>query len=229
MSDEPKSDLETTQPALPESDTGKRPHRVWSDEEIYSAIVAWQMNGGNINRTCIAMGVPYATLHGWIKDYEAGNLSVSIVRGVKEQRGNMAAKLESVIHSALEAAPSKLPKASFSQTMVGVGIGLDKLRNLRKLDEDPTLELCRLLKLSPDELPANLQLEEGEEIPEEFIEADYVETISSPEDPNNFEPQQPPEHAPDCLGFVDINDQTFKNCSCKSAPEPKDDDDEPVN
>lgn len=235
MSDEAENAPEIQALESTSSDNPKRTRKHLSDEEVYQAIVAVQFNGGNINRTAIALGIPYATLHGIMKEYEAGEIHVSIQRGTREKRGDMAAKLESLIHSAIESAPGKLAKATFSQTMVGVGIGIDKLRMLRGqgLDPDPAAELCRLLNINRSQLPPTLELGPGEEIPPEFS-GQVIETQPSPTNPNSFEPEGlddfiPEAHHPDCL----INPNVPDSCSCgadeRNQAKLKAQEDEPVN
>jgi hypothetical protein len=126
------------------------------------------LNGGNVCRTAIALGIPARTLADWVKGDSRRQTehAAYFADGRKEKRGDLVAKMESVIHSAVESLTGKLDKASFSQTSVGIGILVDKARILRQQDPvDPRRELCQLLGINENQLPERLELNPGDEIP----------------------------------------------------------------
>jgi hypothetical protein len=175
------------------SEDQKRSKRSYTEAEKAIALASLDANGGNVNRTSIAIDVPYATLAGWEADRRAGKLPGSIIQGVKEKRGDLALKLESIAHSIVEHMPGKIAKASLSQSAVALGIVIDKVRILRGqgLDPDPATELCRLLSINRSQLPPSLQLEPGEELPQGF--GPVIETQPNPDNPDSYEPQEPDE------------------------------------
>jgi hypothetical protein len=152
------------------SDNPRRPKRRYSEADKYIALAATDLNSGNVYRTSIALDLPYATLAGWVEDRKAGRLTGSVIQGLKEKRGDLAAKVEALVHTVIEAMPAKVPKATLSQCAVTFGIGVDKLRLLRGegLEPDPAMELCRLLNINRSQLPERLELLPGEAIPEGF-------------------------------------------------------------
>jgi hypothetical protein len=169
MSDEPEDSQ-----ALVVSDNGsdkqKRARRTYTEEEKIIALLDLDANSGNVHRTALALDIPYATLAGWDADRRSGKLQNALIVDRREKRGDLTAKMESVLHSLVESMAGKIAKATLSQTAVATGILVDKVRILRGqgLDPDPAAELCRLLNLNRAQLPPALQLEPGEEIPEGF-------------------------------------------------------------
>lgn len=227
MSDEPVSDGSP--------DVEKRSRRIYSDEEKIIALLNLDANGGNITRTAHGLQIPYATLAGWVEERKAGRIRTGISIGSNEKRGNLSHKVESVIHSLVESMAAKIEKATLSQAAVAFGILTDKLRIMRQPAEDPGAELAQLLGLKRSQIPATLQLEPGEEIPEGL--GAIIETQPAPDNPNSFEPQsdepQPSTplktHAPDCLGYIDIRSNEFKDCTCGLILDPVEDEEESVN
>lgn len=235
MSDEP----EEVSKALVVSDNGsdkqKRARRTYTEEEKIAALLDLDTNSGNVHRTALALEIPYATLAGWDADRRSGKLQNAIIVERKEKRGDLTLKMESVLHSLVESMAGKIAKATLSQTAVAAGILTDKIRILRGqgLDPDPAAELCRLLNINRAQLPPTLELAPGEQIPPEFS-GQVIETQSSPENPNSFEPEDLnpglEAHHPDCLINPAIGPES---CSCgaeeRNALKLKAQDDEPVN
>lgn len=236
MSDKPAPDIEEQVEALEVRESEQRRKAVYSDEDKFVALAAVDLNGGNVYRTAVAIGIPASTLKGWVESRRLRQEQFAELR--KEKRGDLAAKVEALAHSALEAAadPAKVAKATFLQLTTGSAILLDKLRILRGqgLDPDPAAELCRLLNINRSQLPDRLELQPGEEIPPEFA-GPIIETQPHPSIPNSFEPESinlepiPEAHHPDCL----INPNLPDSCSCgaddRNQAKLKAQDDEPVN
>lgn len=187
------------------SDNPKRPKRRYSEADKYIALAAVDLNASNVYRTSIALDVPYATLAGWVEDRRAGRLQGAVIQGLKETRGGLAEKLESLAHTIVEAMPTKVGKATLSQCAVTVGIAVDKVRILRGqgLDPDPAAELCRLLGINRKQLPERLELLPGEELPPGFEYLDTTATVINAPEPQYFpEPhsssfEDPQPHHPD--------------------------------
>jgi hypothetical protein len=104
------------------SDNPKRPKRRYCEADQQIALAAVDLNAGNVYRTSIALDIHYATLAGWVDDRKAGRLPGSVIQGVKERRGDLASKLESLAHTIAEAMPTKVGKATLSQCAVTVGM-----------------------------------------------------------------------------------------------------------
>lgn len=226
--DDPESSAIALADGTEDLDNRKEGYKDWSIEDKIIALAALDLNGGNVYRTAKALEIPYSNLNRWAAERKAGKLGLTNLEA-KEKRGNLRAKMESVLHSAVEAMPSKLGKATFSQVAVGVGILTDKIRMLRSTeDENPTLELCRILGCTPDELPPTLQLAAGPneaELPDPSI----IETQRNPDNPDSYEPADlstPRPHSPDCPGSGDACDcgASAHNLSLLQA-----DNEEPIN
>lgn len=181
------------------SDRSDKPsRRVYTDEERHIALAAVDLNGGNVYRTAIALGIPARTLADWVKGDSRRQTenAAYFANGRKEKRGDLAAKIESVIHSAVESLPGKLEKATFSQTSVGIGILYDKLRMIHNadIDPDPGRELCRLLGINEKQLPDRLELKPGDEIPANFLQPVFdTELVNNPA---QIEPASEPQSEP---------------------------------
>src|SRR5688500_10613116 len=151
----------------------KRAIRQYSDEDRYVALAAVDLNGGNVYRTAKALDMRAKTLDDWEKGRQKRmeERSGEFAKNRKEKRGDLAAKLEDVAHTIVESMPSKVAKATLSQSAVALGIAIDKVRILRGsgLEPDPAAELCRLLNINRQQLPERLELEPGEVIPDEIL------------------------------------------------------------
>ena len=161
----------------------KRVIRQYTDEDRYIALAAVDLNGGNVYRTAVALNIPAKTLDDWVKARikRMETRAEEFAKGRNEKRGDLAAKLEDVAHTIVEAMPSKVAKATLSQSAVAVGIAIDKVRVLRSqgLEPDPEAELCRILGIHRSQLPDRLQLEPGDELPEGFHA--IIDVIPEPE------------------------------------------------
>ena len=175
----PESELDTMsekypQPIAPEiealeiRESKKAVKTSYSDEARYIALAAVDLNGGNVYRTAVAIGIPASTLREWNEARHAR--AAEFAEGRKEKRGNLRDKIESTVHSIVEGiTPEKIAKATLSQSFVAIGIGWDKIYGGQDQEiDDPAAELCRLLNINRAQLPEKLELLPGEEIPEGF-------------------------------------------------------------
>lgn len=177
-------------PGAEDSAKTRAPYRDWTDEDKYTALAALDINAGNVYRTAIAYGIPESTLRTWRDERAARGGGPSKLE--REKRGNLRAKMESALHSLVESIPAKISKATLSQAAVATGILTDKIRLLRSTEDDnPTIELCRILGCSPDELPPSLQISDPEP-PDPSI----IETQANPNNPDSYEPALVVQHDP---------------------------------
>jgi transposase-like protein len=139
----------------------------YSDEDRYIALAAVDLNGGNVYRTAVALGIPASTLREW---NDARHVrAAEFAEGRKEKRGNLRDKIEATVHSIVEGiTPEKIAKATLSQSFVAIGIGWDKIYGGQDQELDPLNDLYRMLNIDRTQLPTTLQLEPGEEIPAGF-------------------------------------------------------------
>jgi transposase-like protein len=160
---------------------GKRVQRHYSDEDRYIALAAVDLNGGNVYRTSKALQIPHKTLEGWVK--ERGARQVALAEGRREKRGDLALKMEDVLHSIIESMPTKIEKATLSQSAVAVGVLTDKIRILRtlSLEPDPAVEICRLLNINRSQLPDRLELDPGDPIVAAFLRGDTIIDVPAKE------------------------------------------------
>lgn len=189
-------------------ETEARSKRSYSEDDRYVALAALDLNGGNVYRTAKALDIPVSTLDTWrMQRAERQAYSADHPRA-KEARGDLAVKIESLAHSIAEAMPSKIGTATLSQCAVALGISVDKVRILRSigLDPDPAAELCRLLGINRAQLPPDLTLKPGEELPDGF--SDFIDMQPSPD--GSFEPVPtlaPRYHHPDIGTVLTSQDQ----------------------
>jgi len=190
MSDEPVPEVQ------PDSRKSKRQVTQYSDEDKEIALATVDLCAGNVFRAALACNIPRKTLEGWVKSRDE-ELDLNLAARLDKRRGDLATKMEYILHSALDSMLAKLPKATFSQTAVGIGILTDKIRLLRGqgLEPDPATELCKLLGINRTELPERLELGPGEELPSGFGFAGPV--IEAEFEPVHSEPTYHP-HAQNC-------------------------------
>lgn len=153
----------------PVSGKPKRQVTHYSDEDKEVALATVDLCMGNVFRAALACNIPRKTLEGWVKSRDE-ELDLNLAARLDKRRGDLASKMEYILHSALDSMLAKLPKATFSQTAVGIGILTDKIRLLRGqgLEPDPATELCKLLGINRTELPERLELGPGDELPSGF-------------------------------------------------------------
>lgn len=169
MSNEPTNSIKDEIQDLEIRESKKAVKTSYSDEDKYIALAAVDLNGGNVYRTAVAIGIPASTLREWNDARHARAAEFAEHR--KENRGDLATKLEDKLHSVVESiTPEVISKATLAQRGVFLGIGIDKVVKMRGqgLEPDPAAEICRLLNCNRAQLPKRLELGPGEEIPEGF-------------------------------------------------------------
>lgn len=133
--------------------------RQYSDQDKYIALAAVDLNGGNVYRTAIALGLPASTLRDWDNARKAK--PEEFTAPVQEKRGDLAAKLEDKLHSVVESiTPDVIEKATLSQRGVFIGIAADKIPTMRAkaLHPDFESELCALIGVNRQQLPDHIDL-----------------------------------------------------------------------
>src|SRR5260370_36883841 len=145
MSDQPeRTDVPVTPRASP---------RQYSDEERYIALATVDLCAGNVHRAAIAAGIPATTLYDWV--HERTKRQQDFTEGRREKRGDLAAKMASIVHSLVESMPAKIGRATLSQVAVSTGILVDKVRLLRgqASAEEPATHLSPPLTTTPTQSP----------------------------------------------------------------------------
>ena len=127
--------------------------RIYTDQEQADALAALQANGGNVNRTAAALGIPEPTLRMW-----ASGTRRPFDRALYEQsKTALADRFEAIISQAIGVVQEKLPDASAAQAAVIAAIATDKMLLLRRDgDEGHTVSATATesAALSPDALAA---------------------------------------------------------------------------
>jgi transposase-like protein len=138
-----------------------RTRRTYSAAERAAALAAYDDNGENLNGTARKLGIPVKTLGDWVKAREANTLDEETSAQLTIQKGTIAEKLERNLHLMIDAAASKIKKATLSQLHVSIGITSDKLRDIRVREQeaDPVAEICRIMGYQRKQLPTSLSVE----------------------------------------------------------------------
>ena|ERR1700690_1021491 len=102
--------------------------RQYSDEQKAAALIQLDANKGDLTKTSKQINIPIVTLHDWRNGRGTPDAVSEIRTGLKKP---IADRIEEIVHGILDFAPNKMPSASFSQLMMGVGIGVDKMLVLR--------------------------------------------------------------------------------------------------
>lgn len=106
-------------------------YRKYSDEEIAEILAVLDANEGNRKKTAEVCGVPMSTIESW----EKGRAKLHpVVAKLKEtKRTEIADELEILVRKLIFGARKKIALAPLNHTMVGVGIGIEKMQLLRGL------------------------------------------------------------------------------------------------
>jgi hypothetical protein len=150
-----------TAPAqTPKKKRGNQHKPEYTDEFKALALETLDLCEGNVKAAAIAMHMPRKTLEGW-RDADPERLA-ALVPIRTEKRGELATKIETVIHQLVESMPAKIQNATLSQTSVALGILTDKVVKLRGhgLHPDFESELCSMLGINRQQLPERLDLNE---------------------------------------------------------------------
>src|SRR5262249_48099582 len=137
------------------NEVASRRKHSYSDEERFTAIAAVRLNGGNVHRTAKALNIPVRTLQDWYTAAELRRARASEYPLEIEKRGDLASKMESLIHDCVESMPTKIGKATLSQSAVTLGILIDKVRILKAqgLEPDPIAEICKAIGIEREQMP----------------------------------------------------------------------------
>ncbi len=109
-----------------DTDTPSRQRRYSTDEQA-AALVALAENGGNVEGTAAATGIPASTIRHW-RDADVKPPPASLVAQEKLRR---AANWDRVQDMAVEQVLTRLPEASARDAAVVAGIAVDKAVLLR--------------------------------------------------------------------------------------------------
>lgn len=107
---------------------GKGAKRQYSDAEKAAALAFLDFNGGNVQKSAKALGIPHKTLDEWAK----GRNQVPEVADLRNEKKEAISDLiETAVREMVGASTGKLSEASFQQLWTGVGIGVDKMQLLK--------------------------------------------------------------------------------------------------
>lgn len=102
--------------------------RRYSDEEKAEALASLDANEGRLTLTAEMLGIPVQTLHCW--DMGRG-VHPSVMQLRTHKKEELANELDSVALLAARLAGEKVTGASFKDTMIGLGIAVEKAALLR--------------------------------------------------------------------------------------------------
>lgn len=104
--------------------------RTYSSEEKAEALLAVEVNRGNVAAAALEVGIPVRTLNYWAR---GKGLHPEVASLVAEKRGPLADRLEQIAHLIAEGMddPEKIAKAPLNQLSVALGVLIDKVRLLR--------------------------------------------------------------------------------------------------
>ena len=102
--------------------------RSYSDREKGAALAFLDFNGGNVERSAKALGIPRKTLDEWAK---GRNQSAGVADIRREKKEDISALIERAVREMVGASAGKLDGASFQQLWTGVGIAVDKMQLLK--------------------------------------------------------------------------------------------------
>src|SRR4051812_22410560 len=97
--------------------------RQYTDDERATALVALDMNHGNVSRTSRQLGIPRCTLSQWAE----GTRHPELLHLKHHKKSEMAEVCREAIWLMLGISMGKAEQASFIDLMRGVGIAVDKL------------------------------------------------------------------------------------------------------
>jgi hypothetical protein len=102
--------------------------RQYSDQEKADALVALQLNNGMLGLTSEQTGIPVPTLYCWSI---GRGISPAVVQLQRIKKEEVAGELDHVALMGSRLASEKVVSASFKDTMIGVGIAIEKAALLR--------------------------------------------------------------------------------------------------
>ena len=105
-----------------------RPKASYSDTEKAKALIALDLNGGNIKRTARELGIPLMTLHSWSKGNSITPDITSIRYGKTQE---LADKFEELANIYINQAILTVDSSKGTNAITGAGIAIDKMRLLR--------------------------------------------------------------------------------------------------
>ena len=124
----------TNQPKLhqpPPTKKKKKVKRRYSDTEKAAALLAVEMNDGNVWRASLEVGIPAPTIREWFR----GQIHSEITEIRNGTRVELADRCEALAHEMADSLPQKIEEATLLQTTTAMAITIDKMRLLR---EQPT-------------------------------------------------------------------------------------------
>jgi transposase-like protein len=110
---------------------GKRgKQRRYSDREKAEALAALKANGGKVQRTARALGIPAATLSAWVRDQKEQK-HLDVIKQTEEIIPLLADAIEAVARKLLAGFESKIESSGMRDMAITFGIAVDKMQLLR--------------------------------------------------------------------------------------------------
>lgn len=132
-----------------------RAQREYTDDEISSALVALEANGGNVSKTAREIGIPRMTIIGW-RDGTMRSTNPAVTGTRQEKRKELAERLHEVAWGLTELLPdaAKVAKEKgwVNQIAIAIGVALDKRELLiRGATAQPGATTNVFVNMAPDQ------------------------------------------------------------------------------
>ena len=102
--------------------------RQYSDREKAAALAFLDFNGGNVERSAKALGIPRVTLLDWSKGRKQ-HPEVSDLRHEKKEQ--ISELIERAVREMIQGSAGKVADANLSQVWTSIGIAVDKMQLLK--------------------------------------------------------------------------------------------------
>jgi transposase-like protein len=102
--------------------------RQYSDNEKASALAFLDFNGGNVQKSAKALGVPHKTLDEWAK---GRNQHPEVADLRNEKKEDICDLIDSAVREMIQGSAGKASEANISQLWTSIGIAVDKMQLLK--------------------------------------------------------------------------------------------------
>lgn len=113
----------------------------WSDDEKANALAALAANGGNVAATAKQLGIPRITLTHWANGDHVSN---DVSKNGQVKKVLLADRLEALAIKLVDAASGKITDANLKDTLVSLGVAVDKMQLLRNRPTEITNDVSHL-------------------------------------------------------------------------------------
>lgn len=102
--------------------------RQYSDNEKAAALAFLDFNGGNVEKSAKALGIPRKTLDEWAKGRNQ-NAEVADLR--HEKKEDICELIDTAVREMIQGSAGKAMEANISQLWTSIGIAVDKMQLLK--------------------------------------------------------------------------------------------------